>query len=443
MMSDEFTIAHCPLSIHHWPFTTTVMVKKEIIKNILLFTLWTAIGAGTVLMLVAAIQKKDAKKCTGVDINIRGVSNNFFVDKNDILNTIISITEGKPVGKSVGSFSLGEIEAILQKNTWVKNAQLFFDNNERLQVNVLEREPVARVFTTSGATFYLDSSVAMLPLSDKFSARLPVFTNFPTDKKVLLKADSNLLRDILTISMAIQQDSFDMAMIDQVDITRQRTFEMIPKFGNTIIVFGDAKSTTEKLSKLRMFYKEVVVKAGWNKYSEINVQYKNQVVAKRKGAEEVKADSLRTLQLMQVIAENAERLASDTLQTFLPDNEHNTTNNNIIQQSIERDDNNTSTNTYQEPKPQEDSLKAGQTPTSAGTKVSSATPTTTVTTKRATIIDKPTDERTTKTNATKANEKPVIKAKPVETKQPKLVMPKALPQKPVMPKPNNEYENVP
>ena len=429
--------------IHHWPLTKTAMANKQIIKNILLFTLWTAIGAGTVVMLVAAIQKKDAKKCTGVDINIRGVSNNFFVDKNDILNAIILITDGRPVGKSVGNFNLGEIEAILQKNTWVKNAQLFFDNNERLQVNVLEREPVARVFTISGATFYLDSSVAMLPLSDKFSARLPVFTNFPTDKKVLLKADSNLLRGILTISMAIQQDSFDMAMIDQVDITPQRTFEMIPKFGNTIIVFGDATNAAEKLSKLRMFYREVVVKAGWNKYSEINVQYKNQVVAKRKGAEEVKADSLRTLQLMQVIAENAERLAGDTLQTFLPDNEHNTTNNNIIQQSIERDDNNSSTGTYLAPKQGEDSLNESQAKTLVNSKIISAKPTTIMTTKPATVVSKPAGEKVLKANAPKVIATPIIKPKPIETKQPKLIMPKAQPQKPAMPKPNNEYENVP
>src|SRR5205085_1465795 len=61
-------------------------------------------------------------------------------------------------------------------------------------------------------------------------------------------------------------------------------------------------------------------------------------VAKRKGAEEVKADSLRTLQLMKMIAENAERMAGDSLQAIIPDNEHNTTNNSIIQQSLERDD---------------------------------------------------------------------------------------------------------
>ena len=54
-----------------------------------------------------------------------------------------------------------------------------------------EREPVARVFTVAGSTFYIDDELTQLPLSEKFSARLPVFTNFPSDNKVLAKADSS------------------------------------------------------------------------------------------------------------------------------------------------------------------------------------------------------------------------------------------------------------
>lgn len=399
----------------------------------LLGILWTAIGAGTIVLLVAAIQKKETNRCTGVEINIRGVSNNFFVDKNDIMQTISSISDGRPVGKAVGSFNLNAIETALQKNTWIKNAQLFFDNNEKLHVDVLEREPVARVFTINGTTFYIDSTVAMLPMSEKFSARLPVFTNFPSDKRMLSKADSNLLSDILIISMAIQEDSFFMAMIDQVDITPQRTFEMIPKFGNSIIVFGDAGNVKEKLSKLRLFYKEVIVKAGWNKYSQINVQYKNQVVAKRKGADEVKADSLRTLQLMQSIAENAERMSGDSLQTITQDNDHNTTSNTIILQSIERDDNSSSTNTIEKPGPQEDTANAAPAlPNPALVPISKQMPG--VVSKPAVVIKKPALVKSGENNS-----KQIVKPKPVEIKKPKLLMPKPLAKKPGVTKQGNEY----
>jgi cell division protein FtsQ len=312
--------------------------RRYSFKNIMLATFWVALGGATVFLLAAAIKSKPAKHCKSIEIYIHGVSNNFFVDKKDILEAIAGVEGNGMVGKSIGSFNLKKLEAILKKNVWIKSAELFFDNNEILQVTVQEREPVARVFTTTGSTFYIDDELEILPLSEKFSARLPVFTNFPWDKKILVKADSNLLADIKTISLAVQKDSFSMAMIDQVDITAQRLFEMIPKFGNQLIVFGDATDVDAKLEKLKLFYKEVMVKAGWNKYSVINVQYKNQVVAKRKGAEDVAADSLRTLQIMKFIAERAQQQANDSLQMIQQDNSRNTADSTMIQQSIQRDD---------------------------------------------------------------------------------------------------------
>jgi cell division protein FtsQ len=313
--------------------------KRYTIKNILLVTFWVALGGATVFLLGAGIKTKAAHRCKGIEISIHGVSNNFFVDKKDILNTVTAIEKTNPVGKAIGGFNLKMLEAELEKNVWVKSAELFFDNNETLQVTVQEREPIARIFTTTATTFYIDNELMILPLSDKFSARLPVFTSFPSDKKVLTKADSSLLMDIKTISLAVQKDSFSMAMIDQVDITAQHLFEMIPKIGNQLIVFGDATDVDLKLEKLKMFYKEIMVKAGWNNYSVINLAYKNQVVAKRKGAEDIAADSLRTLQMMQLIADRTQRQVNDSLQTIQMDSERNTVDSTMIQQSIQRDDN--------------------------------------------------------------------------------------------------------
>lgn len=395
------------------------MINKKAIVKWLVVALWISIGAGTIVLLVAAIQKKDAQHCINVNINIKGVSNNFFVDKKDIINAITTTVGGNLIGRSVSKFDLRKIESDLQKNVWVKTAQLFFDNNQVLQVNIFEREPMARVFTTTGATFYIDSSVAVLPLSDKYSARLPVFTNFPAVGKVLSKTDSVLLRDVLSISTALQKDSFCMAMIDQVDITLQRTFQLIPKIGTQLIVFGDASDVEEKLHKLKLFYKDAMTKAGWNYYSEINVQYKSQVVAKRRGAEDVAADSLRTLQLMQLIAANAEKQSADSMQLMLPDNDRNTTNIDLIQESVERDENS------REP--------------SVSEKILGTTPSKTVTTNAIVV----------KENKQPAIAKPVVINKPV-VKKPvavnkatvkKVSKPTAKPAAPKKPpaKPNNDY----
>lgn len=314
------------------------MVKTKTILKWTFTTLWVIVGAGVLTLLVAAIKKEDSQKCAGINIIIKGVSNNFFVDKNDIINELNQYIDGSPEGQPMSFFNLKSLENDLQKNIWVKESQLFFDNNRVLQIIVTEREPAARVFTNTGTTFYIDSSITMLPLSDKFSARLPVFTGFPSDKAVLSRKDSALLRDVYHISMAIQQDSFMMALIEQIDITPQRTFEMVPKVGDGIIAFGDGKDIDKKISKLKLFYEQVMPKSGWHYYNTVDVQYAGQVLARRKGAEDKTADSLRTLQIMQMIAQTAEHLANDSLQIIMQDNEHNTTNTNLIEQSIQRDE---------------------------------------------------------------------------------------------------------
>ena len=104
-----------------------------------------------------------------------------------------------------------------------------------------------------------------------------MFTNFPTDVIVLSKADSNLIRDIRTISEFIGTDPFWMAQIDQVDIIAGRTFDLIPKLGNQVIHFGKAENYHEKFNNLLCFYRQVLSKKGWNQYSSVDVQFKGRL----------------------------------------------------------------------------------------------------------------------------------------------------------------------
>ncbi len=315
--------------------------RKVNIKKVLLGTLWTLLGAGSIVLLVAAMQKKNAATCSGVEVNISGVSNNFFIDKADVLRLIQQHSGGTADGKEINRFNLRNIETELEREVWIREAELFFDNNNWLQASIEEREPVARIFSIGGNSFYIDSTDMMLPLSEKFSARLPVFTGFPSETKVLAKADSILLKDIKKLSLLIGNDAFLMGMIEQVDITQQRYFEMIPKIGKQLIIFGNAGDAEAKFNKLKLFYRNIMLKSGWERYSTINLQFKNQVVARLRGKEDVAADSLRTLQLMQVIAENAAKMAADSVLMMrqLPENtERLVADSSLIQRSVEREE---------------------------------------------------------------------------------------------------------
>ncbi len=281
-------------------------------SKVLTVLLWILLGSGTIVLLVAAITKRNNEHCLKTNIHISGVQNNFFIDTGDVIEIMQKVNGGKLENKPVYKIDLAAMESALQKDQWVRKAELFFDNNNVLQVRVLEREPIARIFTSSGASFYIDSSLKRLPLSDKFSARLPVFTNFPTNLKVLTKRDSSLLRQIKMLGEFIETNPFWMAQIEQVDINENGTFTLIPKIGNQVIDFGSADDYNEKFEKLLTFYRQLEAKAGWNIYSVIDLKYKGQVIGVRRGAQEIKMDSLKAVQIMKTIITNAQKHLEDS-----------------------------------------------------------------------------------------------------------------------------------
>ncbi len=279
-------------------------------KKIIIISLWSLLAVATCTLLIAAMQKKEEKKCTDIEVEINGAHDHVFVDKKDVM--LVMQNNGAAKGKATAAIDLQKIETTLSKNAWVKKADLFFDNKQVLHVNIEEREPLARLFTLSGNSYYIDSSCKRLPLSDELSARVPMFTSFPSDKKVLSHPDSLLLQDVKKIAQYIQQDSFLLAQTAQVDITPQHTFEIIPVLGNQLIRIGDAENLDEKFAKLLAFYKQVWGKTGFEKYEVIDVQYKDQVVATKRGAAKPGMDTAKAMQQLGNIQQQIKSVMNDT-----------------------------------------------------------------------------------------------------------------------------------
>jgi cell division protein FtsQ len=313
-------------------------LKNINFKKVLKIFLWVSLGTGTLTLLVAAINYRDSKKCQGINIEISGVNNNYFIDKNDI-STLLEKKFGKKLqGQLIKNFDLTAMENELKKDIWVNKSELYFDNNGILNIKVEEKEPVARVFSSDGNSFYVDSLNNILPLNIKHAAILPVFTNFPTSLRVLAKADSNLLNDVKHIGIYIKNDPFLFSMIDQIDINTDREFEFIPKLGNFLIQFGNAADMTNKFEKLKLFYKKIIPLKGLGVYNKVNLSYRNQIVATIKGANDVIADSLRTLQMMKAMTDYAMKMSADSSKSMLEDNHNNSTDASMILKSFQREE---------------------------------------------------------------------------------------------------------
>jgi cell division protein FtsQ len=276
--------------------------------------------AGTVLILsVSAVGNKDKEKINNIRINIKAVDGHQYISQKEVFSVLYKSAGKGLKHQTIGSLDFPLLEKQLMKVKWIKRADMFVDNQNILQVNIEQNKPIARIFSSGTYSFFISDNAVVLPFNNEVAVWLPMFTNFSGNPDKLNSNDSSVLNDIIRIATYLNGNDFWKAQIDQVDITPSGGFEMIPKLGNQTIRFGSADNCEIKFSKLLAFYKQIENKTGWDRYSLIDLRFQNQVVAERRGAAEVKSDSLATIRIMKSIIENAKKNEQDTSFFQLPE----------------------------------------------------------------------------------------------------------------------------
>jgi cell division protein FtsQ len=273
---------------------------------------WTLAGAGTIVLLVAAINKKNAKTCKGYRIEFTGVSGKHFVEKADLTALLTRNGKETPVGKNLREIDLRSREEAIKRNSWVKDAELYFDNNDIMRVNVTEREPVARIFTAQGASFLIDSNGIQMPVLSRVVMQLPVFTSFTGKNWSSSSPDSELENQIRLLGNYVSRHPFWMALLEQINIQPDKTFEMVPAIGRHRILFGDGLEYEKKFHRLFVFYCQILTKTGFDRYGTLDLRFDGLVIGTKTDQRLGKMDSLRAIRGMEELIRSESRLAADT-----------------------------------------------------------------------------------------------------------------------------------
>jgi cell division protein FtsQ len=65
-------------------------------------------------------------------------------------------------------------------------------------------------------------------------------------------------------------------------VNEESDIVLIPKVGDHEIVFGRMdESAVERLDNLKIFYREAYPHAGWTTYKQLNIKFKDQVIASK------------------------------------------------------------------------------------------------------------------------------------------------------------------
>ncbi len=227
--------------------------------------------------------------CSRIRITIADSSRYHFVTKRDIQNTIFSVN-GNFLGKPVGDFSVSDIEATMNRYRELKTAEAYLSIDGTLHVYADQRTPIMRVMANNGGDYYVDADGVVVRRRNLYTPRLHIVGGNINISQAMLNGVSvldtsiknSILKDIYYLVKYINRDDFWSAQIDQIFVDNNDEIDLIPRVGNHVVHLGTAENYDGKLSILEAFYNKVLPEVGWNKYSVINLAYRDQIVCRRR-----------------------------------------------------------------------------------------------------------------------------------------------------------------
>lgn len=236
-------------------------------------------------IIISAIESQKSSTSKEVLINIAPLKNgNSLITTKDILLTIERSFGYNLEGMPIVGLNVERIERVLEADAFILEATVYLDSQNRVHIDVLQREPLLRIIDKNGFNYYLDEAGVKIDLSKHFSARvLTVTGNIPPySNDFLTRRKKNTLNDIFLLAKAILKDEFLTAQIEQIYVNSLGEIILIPMIGNHKILLGTCEDIAEKLERLKIFYKDGIPYEGWHKYASVSLKYKNQVVCKKR-----------------------------------------------------------------------------------------------------------------------------------------------------------------
>ena len=265
---------------------------KKFLK-ILEIAAWVLMTGGLFTLLGFTTTEHNSDVCKKYIIRIDYGKADVLVTEGDIF-TVVKSTGNILKRQHLGSIDFERIEHEIKRQSYVANAQAYMTLDGIVEIDVVQRQPILRIFNEKGESFYLDGLGNLMPLNPTFSARVLVASGSiqePFSKKVCYLTDSvrkkdsmeyhSVMNNLYKLSAYITKDKFLKAQIEQIFVDPNGEFELIPRVGAHTILMGGADNLEDKFERLFVFYRMGLSKTGWSRYNIINIKFKNQVVCSK------------------------------------------------------------------------------------------------------------------------------------------------------------------
>ncbi len=257
-------------------------------RRIIEIVSWICATIGLIIILVLVNDEYNKTTCKSINIYVDTKNNNFFVNEEDIVK-ILNNYDKSLIKRNLEEINTNTIEELVTKHPSIDNIEVYKTIDGKMKIFVKQRNPIVRIINYNNESYYIDEKGALMPLSPNYSSRVIVANgnimgsyNLKSKTNVINKknicASDSLLNNIYMLASYINGNKFLKSQIIQIYVREDGDVELVPRVGGEIINIGEISDIDDKFKKLLIFYKKGINNIGWNRYKEINLKYKNQVV---------------------------------------------------------------------------------------------------------------------------------------------------------------------
>ncbi len=231
-------------------------------------------------VLYSGIRNKKYSTADGIEARVEPLpGGEKLISERDVRSALVRAFGTGIENTDMQSLEIDLMERTLEADPFVRNAEMYVDQNNTLHVEIEQREPVLRVLDNQGGNYYLDGNGVKMPPSKNFAARVLVATgNVSPYTPEFREKRRSTLKDAFHITEVVNADPFLSRFIQQIHVNNAGEFILVPLVGDQKILLGSARKLDDKLARLKTFYQKAMPYTGWQMYERINLKFDGQVV---------------------------------------------------------------------------------------------------------------------------------------------------------------------
>lgn len=165
-------------------------------------------------------------------------------------------------------------ETLKEKIPFIKSVDAYVSpSDHRLNISVVGRKPVLRLFT-SGGSYFLDEEGNTLATKGGVAVYLPVIKidhlNDEIQKEVLMP-----------LAHFLHKNEKWYAFFGMIEVLPDYKIHFYPRVGDYIFETIGADHLEDDFEKIPIFYNKIVPQVGANKYRLVKLSYDNQIVCQK------------------------------------------------------------------------------------------------------------------------------------------------------------------